>query len=53
MGWFRWWRESGGRHELFALVRIDPPKALYYANGGILQYVLRQLLETRAEPVGV
>ena len=28
-----------------ALVRIDTPQeALYYANGGILQYVLRQLL---------
>jgi aconitate hydratase len=31
--------------ELSALVRIDTPQeALYYANGGILQYVLRQLL---------
>jgi aconitate hydratase len=28
-----------------ALVRIDTPQeALYYANGGILQFVLRQLL---------
>jgi len=31
--------------EFQALVRIDTPQeALYYANGGILQYVLRQLL---------
>jgi aconitate hydratase len=40
--------------EFQALVRIDTPQeALYYANGGILQYVLRQLLATKAEPVGV
>jgi aconitate hydratase len=39
--------------EFAALVRIDTPQeALYYANGGILQYVLRQLLATKAEPVG-
>jgi len=33
-------------HKTFkALVRIDTPQeALYYANGGILQFVLRQLL---------
>ncbi len=40
--------------EFEALVRIDTPQeALYYANGGILQYVLRQLLSTKpsAEPV--
>ena len=31
--------------EFDALVRIDTPQeSLYYANGGILQYVLRQLL---------
>ena len=37
-----------------ALVRIDTPQeSLYYANGGILQYVLRQLLATRPQPVGV
>ena len=31
--------------EFKAVVRIDTPQeALYYANGGILQYVLRQLL---------
>src|SRR5215467_8046092 len=40
--------------EFEALVRIDTPQeALYYANGGILQYVLRQLLATKTEPVGV
>jgi aconitate hydratase len=42
--------------EFGALVRIDTPQeALYYANGGILQYVLRQLLagKPREETVGV
>ena len=40
--------------EFNALVRIDTPQeALYYANGGILQYVLRQLLATKAQTVGV
>jgi aconitate hydratase len=42
--------------EFDALVRIDTPQeALYYANGGILQYVLRQLLAAKpsAETVGV
>ena len=39
--------------EFEALVRIDTPQECqYYANGGILQYVLRQLLATKAEPVG-
>jgi aconitate hydratase len=34
-------------------VRIDTPQeALYYANGGILEYVLRQLLKGSREPVG-
>jgi aconitate hydratase len=37
---------AGGKTTEFkAAVRIDTPQeALYYANGGILQYVLRQLL---------
>jgi aconitate hydratase A / 2-methylisocitrate dehydratase len=36
------------------VVRIDTPqKAIYYANGGILQYVLRQLLAAKPEAVGV
>ncbi len=43
-----------GKTEFDALVRIDTPQeALYYANGGILQYVLRQLLATKRETVGV
>jgi aconitate hydratase len=37
-----------------ALVRIDTPQeALYYANGGILQYVLRQLLASKPQAVSV
>jgi aconitate hydratase len=37
--------------EFEALVRIDTPQeAQYYANGGILQYVLRQLLSTKPKP---
>jgi aconitate hydratase len=43
-------RVKGGR-EFQAMVRIDTPQeALYYANGGILQYVLRQLLAGKAQP---
>ena len=39
--------------EFDAVVRIDTPQeVLYYANGGILQYVLRQLLASKPEPVG-
>jgi aconitate hydratase len=38
--------------EFEALVRIDTPQeALYYANGGILQYVLRQLLADKPQSV--
>ena len=38
--------------EFKALVRIDTPQeALYYANGGILQFVLRQLLAGKPEVV--
>jgi aconitate hydratase len=47
---------KGGPVEFEALVRIDTPQeALYYANGGILQYVLRHLLAGKpsAEAVGV
>src|SRR5258708_29607084 len=46
---------QNGVIEFDALVRIDTPQeALYYANGGILQYVLRQLLagEPREQTVG-
>lgn len=39
--------ENGTTKELKARVRIDTPQeALYYQHGGILQYVLRQLLGT-------
>jgi len=47
---------KGAAVEFNALVRIDTPQeALYYANGGILQYVLRQLLAGKpsAQSVGV
>jgi len=47
---------NGNPIEFDALVRIDTPQeAFYYANGGILQYVLRQLLMAKpsAQPVGV
>jgi len=47
---------KGKAIEFAALVRIDTPQeALYYANGGILQYVLRQLLAAKpsAQTVGV
>jgi aconitate hydratase len=45
-------RVKGGKTTEFkAAVRIDTPQeALYYANGGILQYVLRQLLAGKAQP---
>ena len=38
-------KSSSGVKEFEVILRIDTPQeALYYANGGILQYVLRQLL---------
>ena len=44
----------GNAIEFDAVVRIDTPQeALYYSNGGILQYVLRQLLAAKTQPVGV
>jgi aconitate hydratase A / 2-methylisocitrate dehydratase len=45
-------RVQGGATKQFkAAVRIDTPQeALYYANGGILQYVLRQLLAGKKQP---
>jgi aconitate hydratase len=48
-------RVKGGKTTEFqAIVRIDTPQeALYYANGGILQYVLRQLLAGKAQPEAV
>ena len=42
-----------GKKTFEAAVRIDTPQeALYYANGGILQYVLRQLVAGSRETVG-
>jgi len=36
---------AGGEKSFQALVRLDTPnEARYYQHGGILQYVLRQLL---------
>jgi aconitate hydratase len=41
-------REDGSRIGFKATIRIDTPQeVLYYQNGGILQYVLRQLLSGR------
>jgi aconitate hydratase len=47
--------DGGVTKEFEAVLRIDTPQeALYYANGGILQYVLRQLRsgKTSPQPVG-
>jgi len=45
---------AGKTSEFQAIVRIDTPQeALYYANGGILQYVLRQLLAGKTQPEAV
>src|SRR5437868_4612692 len=42
---------AGKVTEFDAQVRIDTPQeALYYKHGGILQYVLRQLLAGKAKP---
>jgi aconitate hydratase len=51
-------RVEGGKEfqgaDFQAIVRIDTPQeALYYANGGILQYVLRQLLAGKVQPEAV
>jgi aconitate hydratase len=43
-------RDDGSDLEFRAVVRIDTPQeVLYYRHGGILQYVLRQLLSGRDE----
>ncbi|MCL4767249.1 MAG: aconitate hydratase AcnA [Hyphomicrobiaceae bacterium] len=43
-------REDGTRHSFEVIARIDTPaEVLYYRHGGILQYVLRQLLSGREE----
>jgi aconitate hydratase len=45
---------NGKTAEFNCLVRIDTPQeAQYYANGGILQFVLRQLLTGKTKPQGV
>jgi aconitate hydratase len=45
---------NGKTSEFNCLVRIDTPQeAQYYANGGILQFVLRQLLTGKTKPQGV
>jgi aconitate hydratase len=45
---------NGKTRDFNALVRIDTPQeAQYYANGGILQFVLRQLLAARQKPEAV
>ena len=44
---------QGGKKSFEARIRIDTPQEiLYYENGGILHYVLRQLLAGSREPVG-
>src|SRR5262249_3682163 len=41
-------RHPGGERTFPALVRIDTPQeVLYYQHGGILQYVLRQLVAAK------
>jgi len=47
-------RVDGSKKEFFAAVRIDTPQeAQYYRNGGILQFVLRQLLAGDPKPEAV
>jgi aconitate hydratase len=47
-------REDASVVEFEVVVRIDTPQeVLYYRHGGILQYVLRQLLTGREKPEGV
>jgi aconitate hydratase len=44
-------RADGTVFDFHALVRIDTPQEiLYYEHGGILQYVLRQLLASHRQP---
>lgn len=43
--------KDGSAKEFCAIVRIDTPQEiLYYQHGGILQYVLRQLLSGKSKP---
>ncbi len=42
---------DGAKTEFHAILRIDTPQeVLYYENGGILQYVVRQLLQGKSKP---
>jgi len=42
-------KSDGTATEFKAMLRIDTPaEVLYYKHGGILQYVLRQLLASKA-----
>ena len=44
-------KADGTEHRFTATVRIDTPQEIrYYQHGGILPYVLRQLLAGKAEP---
>jgi aconitate hydratase len=44
-------RPEGTVREFSAILRIDTPQeALYYKHGGILQFVLRQLLAAKNKP---
>jgi aconitate hydratase len=46
--------EDGTVTEFEALIRIDTPQeVLYYRHGGILQYVLRQLVSGKEAPVAI
>jgi aconitate hydratase len=46
--------EDGATKSFKALIRIDTPQeVLYYRHGGILQYVLRQLLIGRDKPEAI
>jgi len=43
--------KNGAVVEFEALLRIDTPQeAQYYRHGGILQYVIRQLLQAKEKP---
>jgi len=44
-------KEDGSTTDFSVIIRIDTPQeVLYYQHGGILQYVLRQLLSGRRKP---
>ena len=46
--------EDGSSREFRAFIRIDTPQeVLYYRHGGILQYVLRQLLSGKEAPEAI